>query len=275
MKLAATALVMLTSATALAETEAEAFVRMQRMAVSVMQVYASSGGMTRSGSAVAIGDNLAVTNCHVMGTADSAIASRGSAQTWGALQSGDTDRDLCVLRLKSSVSFVPELGSSHSLKVGSPVIAVGFMMRRLMPGAGQVTALYRYKGAFVIRTSAQFTTGASGGALFDNEGRLVGILTVLHKGVRGAMYFAVPVEWALELSGAKQTMDRSRPAFWSPEQTPRPWFIDAAAYELDGEWGKLEQIAQQQVTADPSDEEAQRALELARVHQRQATTSKF
>jgi S1-C subfamily serine protease len=275
MKLAATALTMLTSATVLAETEAEAFVRMQRMAVSVMQVYASSGGMTRPGSAVAIGDHLAVTSCHVMGTADAAIASRGSAQTWGALHSGDTGRDLCVLRLESSVSFVPELGSSNSLKVGSPVIAVGFVMRRLMPGAGQVTALYRYKGAYVIRTNAPFTTGASGGALFDNEGRLVGILTVLHKGVRGAMYFAVPVEWALELSGTKQTLDRSRPAFWSPEQSPRPWFIDAAAYELDGEWGKLEKIAAQQMTADPSDEEARRALELARAHQRQAITSRF
>ena len=275
MKLAAAALAVLTSAPALAETEAEAYIRMQKVAVSVMQVYASSGGRTRSGSAVAIGDHLAVTSCHVMGAAESAIASRGSAQTLGALQSGDTDRDLCVLRLENPVSFIPELGSSNSLKVGSPVIAVGFMMRRLIPGEGQVTALYRYKGAFVIRTSAPFTTGASGGALFDNEGRLVGILTVLHKGVRGAMYFAVPIEWALELSGEKQSMDRSRPAFWSPEQSPRPWFIDAAAYELDGEWGKLEEIAQRQMTADPSDEEAQRALELARAHQRQASSSKF
>ena len=66
------------------------------------------------------------------------------------------------------------IGSTRKLKVGDTVFAIGFNAGdSLSFQRGQVAELYEHDGAMVIRTTAAFTHGASGGGLFDQDGKLV------------------------------------------------------------------------------------------------------
>jgi S1-C subfamily serine protease len=60
---------------------------------------------------------------------------------------------------------------------------------------GRVVALHSFAGGQVIQVSAPFRMGASGGGLFDDQGRLVGILTFYRLSGDDALFFAVPVDW--------------------------------------------------------------------------------
>ena len=44
----------------------------------------------------------------------------------------------------------------------------------------------------------------------------------------------------------------------------QPWFLQAAGHEVDGEWGKMLQVTERWVAAEPANTEAKRAMELAR-----------
>ena len=131
---------------------------------------------------------------------------------------------------------------------------------------GQVEALYRYEGGVVIRTSAAFSMGASGGALFDSNKRLVGILTFYRHGHDGHAYYAIPIEWATRLAASGQTglVNTESSPFWATATDMQPWFLQAAGYEIDGEWGKMLTVAERWMEAEPDNNEARRTALYAR-----------
>ena len=119
--------------------------------------------------------------------------------------------------------FTPEIGRAETLKVGDTVYAVGFGVGRLTTSVGRVEALYPYEGSVVVRTSAAFPMGASGGALFDSNKRLVGILTFYRHGHETHAYYAVPIEWATQLASSTQTLDNALASpFWRNLPTCSP-----------------------------------------------------
>jgi serine protease Do len=149
---------------------ADDLIAVRQLSEHVMQVRAAT-----LGSAVALEDHLAVTNCHVLGDATTAYVTRGSLGSRAKLKAGDTGRDLCLLELEHSLSFPTKVERAASLALGDKVYAVGFGAGRLSFGVGVVNALYSYDGGLIVRSDAPFAEGASGGGLFDNEGNLVGI----------------------------------------------------------------------------------------------------
>ena len=91
---------------------------------------------------------------------------------------------------------------------GETVFALGFEGgRALQARGGIVRALHAYDGARVIESTTAFTSGASGGALFDAEGQLVAILTYRLRGDRHS-YFSVPIEWFVPRLGADQSLHK-------------------------------------------------------------------
>jgi serine protease Do len=119
--------------------------------------------------------------------------------------------------------------------------------------------LHRMDGAHVIQTSNFFNSGASGGGLFDDELRLVGILTFRLRG-GAAHYFAMPIEWlAADLAGDEHeapvdTLDANALAFWEQPSDLQPLFLRAASLERDGNWAALQPLASdwaRRVTDDP------------------------
>lgn len=226
----------------------------------VLQVEAvrEAGGLSL-GSGVVVAAQRVVTNCHV---------TRGSGEifvVWGAVrwrvvaQAADTAHDLCLLDVPELPSTPVTFAPTSDLPAGQSVTALGFtggIGIQLSPG--EVVAAYRYDDAHVIQSTNWFTSGASGGGLFDDEQRLVGVLTFRLRG-GAAHYFSAPVEWVQRLVQDRQALRPVRPrlvgpdGYWERPVAEQPTFLRAVALERDGRWSELESLAEDWSRRDAGD----------------------
>lgn len=234
--------------------------RLFEAAASVLkiEVVRQQGGYSL-GSGVVVAPERVVTSCHVTQPGTRINVLKGD-QRWQAdaqLRSGV--HDLCLLRVPGLEATPVSLGSSVQLQPGQPVHAVGFTGGLgLQNSSGRVIELHRHEGARVIQSDNWFSSGASGGALFDGDLRLVGILTFRLRG--GALhYFSSPVEWALPLIAARDELQpigpapASEPWYWRSPPPGQPRFLHAAALQREGKWQELETLARSWSEADRDD----------------------
>jgi S1-C subfamily serine protease len=153
-----------------------------------------------------------VTNFHVIRDASSLVVTLADQSDWKATVVGaEPDKDLAVLRIAAPESKLPPLllGTSHDLKVGQKVFAIGnpFGLDETLT-TGIVSALGRTIDAVtgrkilnVIQTDAAINPGNSGGPLLDSAGRLIGINTQIASpsGASAGIGFAVPVDTVNEV----------------------------------------------------------------------------
>jgi S1-C subfamily serine protease len=148
-----------------------------------------------------------VTNFHVIYGANAikvTLADRSEHQA--KLVGADPDHDLAVLQIQVSDGVLEPLaiGSSHDLRVGQKVLAIGnpFGLDHTLT-TGVVSALGRTIKSMsnrtiegVIQTDAAINPGNSGGPLLDSAGRLIGVNTqiVSPSGAYAGIGFAVPVD---------------------------------------------------------------------------------
>ncbi len=230
---------------------------------SVFRVRAESpNGTINNGSAVLVAPGKLVTNCHVTRGASHIDVILGSTQRPVESQSRDTRHDVCILSVTGIVGEVPSLAKANDLKVGEAVHAVGYPGGgELTLSDGQIVALHNYDGANVIQTSASFTFGQSGGALFDEEGHLVGVITFKAR-AGGSFHFALPVEWvsaALDMTVLGSPDEAAGKAFWERPSEEQPYFMRAASFEAEENWNKLLIFAQGWTEADTTNAEAWKA----------------
>jgi S1-C subfamily serine protease len=147
-----------------------------------------------------------VTNYHVIEGAEAAHVRLNDERVYKAtLVGASPEQDLAVLRI--SVPFdkpspVP-VGTSHDLKVGQKVFAIGnpFGLDYTLT-TGVISALNRtiqtddIEIEQLIQTDAAINPGNSGGPLIDSAGRLIGINTAIYSpsGAYAGIGFAVPVD---------------------------------------------------------------------------------
>jgi S1-C subfamily serine protease len=228
-----------------------------------------AGGRLYLGSGVALSDGTIVTNCHVTQRAKKVQFLGGAYGQLATRQISDVSHDLCVLHFQNMGLRPAVIGSSRNLKVGDTVFAVGFNAgASLSFRRGQVAELFEHEGAMVIRTTAAFTHGASGGGLFDQNGKLVGILTFFRVAPGETSYFAVPVEWleAVQQGPAKDIEPLAGVPFWADRVERQPSFLQAGALESDGRWAELAVFAKQWTDANPEDAQAWMALGKANLY---------
>ena len=148
-----------------------------------------------------------ITNFHVIKGASEATVRLADGRDYkAALVGASPAHDIAVLKI--GIGFqrpapVP-LGTSHDLKVGQKVFAIGnpFGLDWTLT-TGIVSALDRSlpgEGSRVIdnliQTDAAINPGNSGGPLLDSAGRLIGINTAIYSpsGASAGIGFAVPVD---------------------------------------------------------------------------------
>ena len=148
-----------------------------------------------------------ITNFHVIKGASEATVRLADGRDYkAALVGASPAHDIAVLKI--GIGFqrptpVP-LGTSHDLKVGQKVFAIGnpFGLDWTLT-TGIVSALDRSlpgEGGRVIdnliQTDAAINPGNSGGPLLDSAGRLIGINTAIYSpsGASAGIGFAVPVD---------------------------------------------------------------------------------
>ncbi len=227
------------------------------------------------GSAVAVAPDQVVTNCHVTREATAVNVLRGGLRYPAASQASDVQRDLCLLEVPGLDATPVRLGRAMSLALGQPVTALGYTGGTgIQNSPGEVVQLHRHDGARVIQSSNFFNSGASGGGLFDDQGRLVGILTFRLRGSE-AHYFSAPVEWVLQMmsENARGNFRRVVPLataqlpYWQTSGAQQPRFLQAAALLRNERWSELEQLACEWAKMEPDDGEPRELLALAHARQ--------
>ena len=202
----------------------------------------SATGRYHVGSGVALPNGTVVTNCHVTLQARRVQLFLGGSGQSAALEAATVAHDLCALYFPELKREGATLGATRDLSLGDPVYAVGYNAGKgLTYQPGKIEELYEHEGGMVIRTTAAFTHGASGGGLFDRSGRLVGILTFFRVSKDKTDYFAVPVEWLKDLEDvpAQAVAPLEGVPFWADQMGRQPAFLQAGALEADERWDEL------------------------------------
>jgi serine protease Do len=149
------------------------------------------------------------------------------------------------------------MAAAASLSRRQPLLGIGFSGGLGVQFVeGELVALHRMGGEGpVIRSSNYFNSGASGGGLFDAQGRLVGILTFRLRGGQ-AHYFSMPVDWvdALRRDAAafKPIGPLAGRSFWEQGDEAPP-FLVAASLTVARQWDDLSALARRWSAADPAD----------------------
>ena len=168
---------------------------------SVLRLYALSlnkPNEASQGSAVALTEFIAVTNCHVLKERDAIGATTSLGLTIFRRAKQATAHDICLLRADHALSAITETRGYGDLKIGERVYAIG-SPRGLENtlSEGLVAGLRELNGTRYIQTTAPITHGSSGGGLFDERGRLIGITTL--GATTGNLNFAVTIDEVLPL----------------------------------------------------------------------------
>lgn len=227
-----------------------------RRQVLKVEVIRLDGGI-EIGSAIVLGGERAVTNCHVLREAASIKVRRGTEDWHGTMEAGDEYRDLCFLRVTGLVAEPPPIAEPDAARVGLPVSAVGYSNGRFSISNGRVKGLFNCAcdGGRVIQTSAQFDPGASGGGLFDRDGRLLGILT-FKSGSGGNFHFAVPVGWMKQLGHVPPERISGRTTFWESATRDSGYFLVACDYSAKKDWQGLLALSDDWIRQEPYNPQA-------------------
>jgi len=157
------------------------------------------GNVVGRASGVAIEPDLVVTNRHAL----------ADGRLWRVRQD-DTDRmasitwidpvhDLALLRVAGLNATPAHLRQTSSVFVGERVYAIGSPRGfELTLSEGLVSGLREYENGSLIQTSAAISPGSSGGALADDQGRLIGI-TTFSRAESQNLNFALPGDWVQAL----------------------------------------------------------------------------
>ena len=127
-----------------------------------------------------------------------------------------------------------------------------------LPSYGKIKALYPFQKSNIIRSSAGFTVGSSGGALFDLDYNLVGITTFKSPGRRENYYYCLPADWIKELIKTKERTDLKSNAapFWSLPENEKPFFMRVVLPMQNEDWPLMLKIAKLWTQADGENADA-------------------
>jgi tetratricopeptide (TPR) repeat protein len=219
---------------------------------------------------VVINQNFVATNCHVLANARGANITKLHENYMPVAIRTDWKHDVCLLRFEGLPFKSVAIKDSASLNYEQAVFAITYPYDNQVPQTsyGNVKALYPYEGSLIIRTSAAFAMGSSGGALFDEDFNLVGLTTFKSPGHYGYFY-ALPVEWIKRLLDAPdtQSLAAGEDPFWSLAEEQRPYFMQVVIPFQTHQWQQLERIAMKWSEEESSNSEAWYYLGMAEYNQ--------
>lgn len=157
------------------------------------------------GSGFIVGEDLALTNSHVVGSAIEArvIYSDGEVGV-GRVLARDPYRDLALLEVESRGRRV-RMGDSDKVRIGELVIALGSPLG--MPGPSVTLGVVSARGRTIvadegrivledlIQTDAAINPGNSGGPLINMDAEAIGVTTAMIPFAQG-IGFGIPINHA-------------------------------------------------------------------------------
>ena len=161
----------------------------------LIETYDDEGRKRGLGSGFVVSsDGTAITNYHVIRGASRATVKfgDGTVGSVNGVASYDKNRDLAVIQVTPPPTTVLEIGDSDRVQVGDKVVAIGspLGLQNTM-SVGIVSALR----SGVIQMSDPISPGSSGGAVFDEHGKVVGVAAA-YVAAGQNLNFAIPINWA-------------------------------------------------------------------------------
>ena len=226
-----------------AKTPAEVFA-IASPSIVIVRALDAQGKVISLGSGVVIASTQVVTNCHVTDKATRLEVKSGSDTLAASIRYTDRERDLCQLAVPGLIAPSVKIGTVKQIKIGARVVALGAPQGlELSLSDGLVSALREVGDASIIQTTAPISPGSSGGGLFDEEGRLIGITTFyLAEGQN--LNFALPADWIAALPERAKTANTT--VF-----DESAWALKAIALEAKEDWNALLTLARAWTTANP------------------------
>ncbi len=174
-------------------------------------LFSSPDGRAALGSGFIISeDGYIATNKHVIDQADKISVITADGKVYEAELVGTDDKtDIAVIKIEIDKKLQPvEFGNSDKIRVGDWILAIGnpFGLGSSVT-AGIISAKSRdiADGPYddYLQTDASINQGNSGGPMFDTEGKLIGINTVIFSqtGNSSGVGFALPseqAEWVID-----------------------------------------------------------------------------
>lgn len=172
--------------------------------------------MSGLGSGVIIrSDGYIITNAHVIDGAEKIMVSANDKKYMAEIVGADTESDIAVVKIDAENLQPIALADSDNLHVGDWVMAIGCPMgyeqtattgivsalnRSTISSSNGTTTIY----PTLIQTDAAINSGNSGGALVDDEAKLIGINTLVSASSYGGqadnLGFAISSNYAISIA---------------------------------------------------------------------------
>lgn len=179
-----------------------------------LDCYDKNGELYATGSGFAMfEDGVIVTNYHVIaGEVYSITVKRDDGMSFeiNSVLAYDEEKDIAILKTDAVTKMtLLETGSSGEMTRGEKVVAIGSPLGLLNSiSDGVFSGFAEEEGQKYIQFSAAISHGSSGGPLFDDKGRVIGITSASYEEGQN-VNLAVPIEEVVALWGNK---DASEPA---------------------------------------------------------------
>jgi len=171
--------------------------------------YDYEGELAATGSGfVAFDGQTIITNYHVMSSAYTCKISTNQDISYevSKILCYSKDQDIAILQLAKDTGLQPlTLGDSSIIKKGETVVAIGSPLGiKNTVSTGNLSGRVMEDNMDVLQFTAPISSGSSGGALFDNNGNVIGITFASYVDGQN-LNLAIPIELAIKLYDNKST----------------------------------------------------------------------
>lgn len=169
-----------------------------------LNCYDKDGNLYCTGSAfAAFEDGVFVTNYHVIEQEVYSILAYTEDDTMfeiASILAYDADKDMAIIKTNATTNIAPlPLASSDELEKGEKVVAIGSPLGLLNTVSTGVFSGYNNNGVFdELQFTASISSGSSGGALFNNNGEVIGITYASYIDGQN-LNLAIPINFVKEL----------------------------------------------------------------------------
>lgn len=182
----------------------ESIVHDQGDAVVLIVTYDESGTPLSLGSGFFVkSDGVFITNYHVIEGSYSGVIKLIDGRVLGNIEIIDfnSEWDIAILKVEGSGFPTVKLGNSDIVKSGQKIVVIGNpegLQNTVSDGLVSSIRKIESEGDYFIQISAPISEGSSGGPVYNMNGEVIGIATMMLKSGQN-LNFAIPIKFALPL----------------------------------------------------------------------------
>jgi tetratricopeptide (TPR) repeat protein len=218
--------------------------------VPALEILDEKGDLLYAYTAVLLNGKTAATQCSVVAGAKTLMLRQEKRAYPASVQYKDTARNLCLLSVSGAA---PELGLRlDKPSVGARVYAISNALSLgISISEGVISGVREANGETAIQFTAPIAPGSEGGGLFDEDGKLIGIIDYQQRDGQN-VNFAAPAAWL------RQVKERSASA-----NASEAWLPEGIRLARESKWRELADLAARWNSALPESREALYFLGLA------------